>query len=129
MSGGRFEERKVADWCRQAALHLPAAPCPTGLEARVGAGCGGRGLGGGEGRRTGWGHGLGWTGPGNFRCVFQDGRGLESEVWLHWGGRSDGLVGVWQPASRSRKPASLTQIIKKNKLLWTLSRKASAAFC
>lgn len=29
------------------------------------------------------------------------------------GGRSDGLVGVWQPASRSRKPARLTQIIKK----------------
>lgn len=60
---------------------------------------------------TGWGHDLGWTGPGNFRCVFQLFPGWEGfRVWVEVEGWCRfGVLGIWQSASHSRKLDSFTQ--------------------
>lgn len=92
-----------------------------------------RGLRGGGDHWTGWGHALGWTGPGNFRLyvsALQDGRGLELEFELSggWGvGGVSGGIGVWGFGGPPATAGSLLVSHGQKKQSWTLPGYVSAA--
>lgn len=81
------------------------------------------------GSLDGWGHALGRTGPGNFRCMFQlfsgwEGFGVGVGVWVQGG---SGWFGVWGLGSQPATAGSLLVSHGQKKQSWTLPGYLSAA--